>query len=287
MVLKDGQIIEQGSHKELVAHDGVFASMWADQVSATDDLSPSIEDSVKGEVSGYVIDELNQPPADDHEPSTAAATAESSGASPSVHVPDAPEDTPAPTNADANGKLLVDLTETSPVTFPSSEPEDRDIPPAEPATSDHPSEAPAISSPPFVEEPLSFPASDDTSAQPTPDRVATPIPAVVTFGASVNSPPSRTGTPDPDSEPKRKRISSQNFQRLARRMSLTTRKQSSSSIIPGLKRDSPRVSTDEGSARGEGSMHESPAGSIKGDADKSKLKKDKKEKKDKSRKGSL
>ncbi|KAF9467267.1 hypothetical protein BDZ94DRAFT_1287702 [Collybia nuda] len=251
LVLKDGQIIEQGSHKELVAFDGVFASMWAEQVSATDDPAPSIEDSMKGELSGYVLDEPN-PPVQEH---SALPAAESS-----------------------------DLAGPSPVTFPSSEPEELDIPAAKQSTSDHPSEVPASLPTPFVEEPLAFPTSNDTSAQPTPDRVATPIPAVVTFGESVNSPPSRTGTPDPDSEPKRKRISSQNFQRLARRMSLTTRKQGSS-IIPGLKRDSPRVSTDEGSTRGDaGTRNESPAGSIKNDADKSKLKK---EKKDKSRKGSI
>ena len=32
-MLKDGEIIESGSHKSLLAADGVFAAMWAEQVS--------------------------------------------------------------------------------------------------------------------------------------------------------------------------------------------------------------------------------------------------------------
>ncbi|KAG2121409.1 P-loop containing nucleoside triphosphate hydrolase protein, partial [Suillus cothurnatus] len=34
MVLKDGRIVEQGSHRELLELNGLFASMWADQISA-------------------------------------------------------------------------------------------------------------------------------------------------------------------------------------------------------------------------------------------------------------
>ncbi|KAF8886925.1 hypothetical protein BD779DRAFT_541083 [Infundibulicybe gibba] len=98
-------------------------------------------------------------------------------------------------------------------------------------------------------------------------------------------PSSHTVTPDPGSEPKRKRISSQNFQRLARRISLSTRR-SSSSIIPGLKRDSsPRVSTDEGA----GTSNDSPVGSIT-DKDKEEVMEEdkeekKEEKKDKTNRG--
>ncbi|EDR09151.1 uncharacterized protein LACBIDRAFT_249450, partial [Laccaria bicolor S238N-H82] len=42
LVLKDGHIVEQGTHKELMALDGIFASMWADQVSSTEDPPVSI-----------------------------------------------------------------------------------------------------------------------------------------------------------------------------------------------------------------------------------------------------
>jgi hypothetical protein len=103
----------------------------------------------------------------------------------------------------------------------------------------------------------------------------------VTFGLNVNSPPSRTGTPGPDDEPKRKRISSQNFQRLARRISLSTWRQSSvSSIIPGFKRSESsmqgRASTDDNDIRAEGSTSNSPASSVKGDDKGNSKKKDKK-----------
>ncbi|KAG1721520.1 hypothetical protein EDB19DRAFT_1917260 [Suillus lakei] len=37
MVLKDRQIVEQGSHRELVELSSLFASMWADQISASED----------------------------------------------------------------------------------------------------------------------------------------------------------------------------------------------------------------------------------------------------------
>ncbi|KAG1727621.1 ABC transporter type 1, transmembrane domain-containing protein [Suillus lakei] len=37
MILKDGRIVEQGSHRELLELNGLFASMWADQISASED----------------------------------------------------------------------------------------------------------------------------------------------------------------------------------------------------------------------------------------------------------
>lgn len=128
---------------------------------------------------------------------------------------------------------------------------------------------------------VEFPTT--STPQPEMRRSDSPVnftPAV-TFG--VSSPPSRTGTPGPEDEGKRKRISSQNFQRLARRISLSTRRQGSiSSIIPnipGLKRsESPRASTDDNDTRAEGTTTNSPASSVKGD-DKGKSKSKKKDKK--------
>ncbi|KAG0708291.1 P-loop containing nucleoside triphosphate hydrolase protein [Suillus ampliporus] len=45
MVLKDGRIVEQGSHKELLELNSLFASMWADQISASEDpkVSPGYD----------------------------------------------------------------------------------------------------------------------------------------------------------------------------------------------------------------------------------------------------
>ena len=36
LVFKDGEIVEQGTHRELLARNGHFAKMWADQVSIVD-----------------------------------------------------------------------------------------------------------------------------------------------------------------------------------------------------------------------------------------------------------
>jgi len=278
LVLKDGQIIEQGSHKELIAKDGVFASMWADQISATEEPAISIH-SAKPEISGYsagpeeVVAPVDKEEAGDHSAPEVKAEVEEELAAAE------PTETQSP-----------DLTE-EPEPIASTEPEAEPAPsPFAFASSEPPAAAPlafpspeaaeeTVSSPDIQSEPVSpvvaFPVSDDT--QSTSQSVPV-TPAGVTF-ESTASPP-RSGTPDPDAEPKRKRISSQNFQRLAKRISISTRRQGSvASIIPGLKRDSsPRVSVDDGppgsSIRGEGSVNDSPAASVAGeDADKTKKKK--------------
>lgn len=255
----------------LLAIDGIFASMWADQVSS-DDSAQSVEDT-KREVSGYVVDEPEPIAAEqDVKCDTTSPVPDSSLVMLSADDVDAvPESSVA---AEVAGEHQGHA-EPAPIAFPTSEVDASDT---QPVTSNS-TDAPTSSAP------AAEPVTEDVSSQPPPEPVAAPTQGpAVTFGEGVN--PTRTGTPDPESEPKRKRISSQNFQRLARRISLTTRRQSSTSILPSLKRDnSPRVSTE---GRGEGSLRtESPAGSIKGDADKGKLKKkDKKEQKDKSRKAS-
>jgi len=285
LVLKDGQITEKGNFKELLAIDGTFASMWADQVSSTDDPALSISgNSVKKEISGYIVESeepKQEEPRDTAEPLDPITFPVALVAEP-ADVPDEEQvkvEVPSAVAANEEGSL------------PQSEPIDNvDVTPVIPAI--------PITLQPSVTNPIQFPTTPETP-QPEIRRSDSPIlrsdspirrsdspsgfaPAV-TFGVNVNSPPSRTGTPDPESEPKRKRISSQNFQRLARRVSLATRRQSSvSSIlpnIPGLKRsDSPRVSSDD-NARAEGSAsNDSPASSVKGD-DKGKSKKDKKDKK--------
>ncbi|KAG6832499.1 hypothetical protein H0H87_001424 [Tephrocybe sp. NHM501043] len=295
LVLKDGQIVEQGSHKELLALDGMFASMWADQVSASDDRISLDDASTKKEVSGY----------------SAVEESEAQAELEAIAALEAPETVPPTDTLVAEAETdIAPHAETDLVDFPSDP-----TPAVEPVVSEQEESAP--SSPPIhspipitpVIAPLAFPSSEEPEPElpvpeiqsqletPQPERISTPQTPAVSFPAHLTTPPSRTGTPDPESEPKRKRISSQNFQRLARRISLTTRRQSSSSsIIPGissipgisgLKRgESPRVSTDDSSQRAEGTPRtESPAGSIKGDGENKKLKK--KEKKEKNRKSTL
>lgn len=265
MVLKDGQIIEQGSFKELIQiEDGVFASMWTDQVTSSDD--PLENGNIDKRASGYSVGTLRG--VEDHAPKHIEGPPEEvvvKEVDPELSevVPEGP-DGPA-TRLEAEGLLIAEV------------PKDESKVVDEPEST----ETSAIPATMFA-----FPASAE------PDEIVEPFPIPgpsVTFGSSVNSPPSRSGTPDPDAEPKRKRISSQNFQRLARRLSLTTRRQgSSSSIIPGIpglgKRDSsPKVSIDDPSKGESSSVRnsiESPADSLKGD-DKSKLlkRKDKKNRK--------
>jgi len=283
LVLKDGQIIEQGNHKELLALDGVFASMWADQISLDGDQAIFPGDSnVKEEVTGYsaepsesalVENDLVESPAPILEQSAALIETSDVGS----------ESLPVTETMPASGPESAEPTaasEPAAVTFPTSEPT-ADV--AFPSADTELPSGPELPSSSATSAPLAFPASpdSDTPAQ-QPER---PGPVGVTFGTNLNSPPSRSGTPDPEAEPKRKRISSQNFQRLARRISLTTRRQGSSSsisnIIPGLKRDSPRVSTDDASLRGERNSNDSPTASLQGDKDKDKGKSKKKDKKDK------
>ncbi|KAJ6558561.1 mitochondrial half-size ABC transporter [Mycena vulgaris] len=280
LVLKDGQIVEQGTHTELLAIDnGVFASMWADQISTSGSLSTPVAGAnnplPEAEISGYSVEpDLPEgdaePVAEDLGVSDSALTGgtmEVALESPEPDVVDTAQisDEPETKAADEEMSSPAPAPSVAPIAFPVSDP--------------------VISSPisptsPLAGEPLTFPVSDDTSAvqeQETPTPVQTPG---VTFEPGLASP---TTSPDPEAEPKRKRISSQNFQRLARRISLTTRRPGStssiSSIIPGLKRDK---SGDDGSIRGEGSGRnsiDSPTASLSGDKDKGKGKK--KDKKDK------
>jgi len=255
--------------------------MWAEQVSTSDD---HVEDSiVKAEVSGYAVEDSVAEQVDSGnveltnlslaEPSESVNVElpDPSLAEPSAFVePDVPGDTRPLVEEPTPEAVRVDdiSPESSPIAFPTSGSEEAVTASAETPADDATSTRvldPAAA--PLVAEPLAFPTADEPILKP----VVSPIPGpAVTFEASAS--PSRTGTPDPESEPKRKRISSQNFQRLARRISVTTRR--SSLIIPGipgLKRDPPKGSTDD-------TGNDSASGSIQGDTVKSKLKKEKKEK---------
>ncbi|KAF9047308.1 hypothetical protein BJ165DRAFT_1085878 [Panaeolus papilionaceus] len=297
LVLKDGHIVEQGNFKELMAQHGIFAGMWANQISSTNDpMDRASETSTKkDDVQGYIVEDTGP------EASTSSASQHEAQEAEQPTTNDVPEVAPE-TRPDFTEQ--EELTE-NPAVIPIAPSEEPDVtlaavepaPAAEPASpvnaiafpvsADEQEEpkksADELPSPPAPSSaPLAFPVTDEPDSIEPEAPEAPKAPALgVTFGDDVN--PARTGTPDPDSEPKRKRISSQNFQRLARRISITTRRQSSTSIIPNILRReaSPRVSADDPTSRGEGSSSnvntDSAAGSIRGDDAKLK-KKDKKEK---------
>ena len=314
LVLKDGQIVEQGNLKKLLAIDGIFASMWADQVASTEDpvLSTS-GTTVKNEVSGYIVDpeettqeetrqeetgqeetrqeETRQEETRQEETKLDETRLEETGQGETRQEETSQDDTKQDETKRENPR---DIAQTlTPMTVPVSlVAESTDVPVKEEQMKvDVPlavaaREENSLSQPEPVgnvdtssTEPI-IPVSVDlqpsvttvefpTTSTPQPEMRRSDSPVnfspAVTFG--ISSPPSRTGTPGPEDEGKRKRISSQNFQRLARRISLSTRRQGSiSSIIPGLKRsESPRASTDDNDTRAEGSTTNSPASSVKGD----------------------
>ena len=308
LVLKDGQIVEQGNFKKLLAIDGIFASMWAHQVSSTDDPVLSISGTgVKNEVSGYNVDpeevkqdETMREEIKQDETTQGKAKLDEAKLDEAIRE-ETKEEKP-------QQEKPLDIAEIlNPIAFPVSlVAESADVPVEEEQVKidvpiavavveegplpqsesvddiDTSNTAPIIPVPVDLQPSVTTVEFPTTSKTPQPEMRRSDSPVsftpAVTFG--VSSPPSRTGTPGPEDEGKRKRISSQNFQRLARRISLSTRRQGSiSSIIPGLKRsESPRASMDDNDARAEGSTTDSPASSVRGD-DKGKSKSKKKDKK--------
>ncbi|GJJ06282.1 hypothetical protein Clacol_000473 [Clathrus columnatus] len=58
LVLKDGQIVESGNFRDLLAQGGVFAAMWEDQVSAEEAAEIVNKSDIHNQnVSGYVVNE--------------------------------------------------------------------------------------------------------------------------------------------------------------------------------------------------------------------------------------
>jgi hypothetical protein len=278
--LKEGQVVEQGTFKELLALDGLFATMWADQVSATEDAAVSV---TVGSIDKGVLLENGE---DDERP-VEEEVPKDTLTSPSQEIPFVPSPRPLSLVDFASSEPALQKDDavkpTEGVLFPNAEP--YDVSDGKSTTAEVPPQV-DVPSTPFAFPSSQVDASSTPSAfpsSPDPDRddqSSNRVAPAVTFGADIN--PSRTGTPDPDSEPKRKRISSQNFQRLARRISISAKRQGSGIIpssmiptIPGImKRDSsPRVSVDDSNQRDT----DSATGSTKGD-DKGKKKKDKKDK---------
>ena len=137
--------MEQGNHTELLAKGGVFASMWADQVSATEDTASSHRKDET--LTGYAVDEDQVPKAEDND-ATDGVLVETPEVQP-VEIP-----------------LTGDVTA---VTFEETERVTDDVPEA--ATEDTAKEAPAA---------VAFPSSDEAPSGPVEFPVAD-VPAAVTF----------------------------------------------------------------------------------------------------------
>ena len=274
--------------------------MWADQISSTDEASAHRKSAV---VTGFDLEGapqagLTEEPEDvngapklgteevaadtllDNDTSAAPATEETltEGAPVAFPSEQTAEEAAAPAEHDAASAEPA----PAPVAFPSSE----DAAPVAFPSADNatPVTFPSSGSP----APIAFPASPETASQregSVAERVQTPG---VTFQEAAT--PERTGTPDPEADGKRRRtLSTQGIQRLARRISITTRRQGSSSsipalagsIIPGLKRENTaRSSTDEGSSKDVNVAKDIPSPSVtsEGKPRGSKIRKEKKDK---------
>lgn len=317
--------MEQGSHSELLAQGGVFATMWAVQVQGIEDATSS-HTNQKEAVSGYSVEE-------------APSTKEVDTAPADADVLAVPEPAPVDAHVVANGELVqaeesgetaepeesgtgaesvlveapasgavdspvafstAEVTEepseivegAAAVAFPGSEdPETQgeEVPAAPSGESAAALAFPVSESP----APVAFPmVADDAQSQRAmsiPERAQTPQATGVTF-QDVQT-PSRSGTSgSPDPEAKRRRtLSTQGIQRLARRMSVSRRQDSASSIpkmagsfIAGLKRESTSGSKDDSSTK---DNRESPNASVSSDIGIKTKKLSKKEKKDKRKSG--
>ncbi|KAI0915776.1 hypothetical protein AcW1_003720 [Taiwanofungus camphoratus] len=321
LVLKDGQIVEQGTHSELLALNGIFANMWAAQIQGTEDAASS-HSHQKEHISGYSVEEPSlkvEADSAQEELPVVVDTVAQDVSTLDAHEVVAAELSQAEENAAAEivqeqvvEEAPTEVAAGAAVAFPSSDPETASAPTEiEPGIEDSvavisdPSSAvafpssdgqatpdanggtpvafPAADSP----GPIAFPgSSDDLASQHGVSTPQTPQTAGVTF-QDTQTPP-RAGTPNPETEGKRKRtLSTQGIQRLARRIS-TTRRQESSSSIPkmagifsGLKREGTSASKDDNSSR---DARESPTASVSSEIGKAKSKKKEKEKKDTKRK---
>ncbi len=302
-MLKDGRIVEQGTHAELLAKGGIFADMWADQISSNDEASAHRKSAV---VTGFDLEGPPQNgPTDETEDVNGAPKLGTEEVADTLFDND---DSAAPALDDTPAQI-------APVSFPSGESADHATVPAEPEHDAVSAEPVPVAFPGSEEAaPVAFPSADDTTPLSFPISES---PAPIGFPASldtasqregsvaeraIGSPPGvtfqeaatpeRTGTPDPEAtDGKRRRtLSTQGIQRLARRISITTRRQGSStsipglagSLIPGLKRENTaRSSTDEGSSRDVIVGTDSPSPSVTSEGSKPKGGKIRKEKKDK------
>ncbi|KAG1799838.1 uncharacterized protein HD556DRAFT_69973 [Suillus plorans] len=106
MVLKDGRIVEQGSHRELLELNGLFASMWADQISASEDPKAP---------AGYDVDD-DAPVVDVPESETRSTAVE---VEERVAV-DSPQVVTASLPAQPSARISFPISEDLPQTFPTT-----------------------------------------------------------------------------------------------------------------------------------------------------------------------
>lgn len=281
LVLKDGEIVESGSHRDLLAANGTFAAMWAEQISAAADGEgvPDFDNaSGSSAPSGYAVDVTEEPTAAPEpqvmpaEPSTqhpdlapgpvlppasfhelevtghdelkaqAALLNFPSESAPEGEAPtvEEPKDEPSHSALVTEGgpsyaAIAAPKTEpeptSAPVAFPSSDapisfPSSNDVPVAFPSGADDASSIQIQQTDSPRPEPETSTPRDSIDVSPTPPAVASPG---VTFSQGDSQHGSRPATPDPSSpEAKKKRMSTQNIQRLARRISVSGRKASQS-----------------------------------------------------------
>ncbi|KAF9652999.1 hypothetical protein BDM02DRAFT_3088177 [Thelephora ganbajun] len=259
LVLKEGSVIERGSHAELLASNGTFAEMWNDQVSASDAASTVAKR--RSVVAGYEVEQDTTTAQDVAENGDAAeyeANHSGIGANIKLAENDAPVDFPTTDNdqeveeepVKPKRGSVVEREPSQPVTFPTT---------------------------------VAFPGAGDAESRHTPSIAngSRPQSPGVTF--EPQSPPSRNETPDPDAEPKRKRTASQNFQRLSRRISIGTRRAGSALAIPiqnipGFKREGTSTSINKDEPVTDAPVTGSPPASLNDVAKARKIRKDKKEK---------
>ena len=266
LVLKDGQLVESGPFKELVQADGPFALLWADHVGAGAPVPGSSSATASGVAEAYDFSINNAVDSQIGEGSAAEAFISDSprAVTASVRAPTvsirAPSIKPSTSiKADSVAPSVPTKDFPAPVSFPSA-PEPESVAFFTSPDAATPNVFPA-SSPPA---PIAFPKTDDSRSIDSGSQAHVRLPTSITFDTTATPP--RVSTPDPtgatssspDAEGKRKRTASQNFHRLARRISLSTPKKG----IPGiagiagvLRRDTSVKSSDKGN--GENGARES------------------------------
>ncbi|KAJ2937028.1 hypothetical protein H1R20_g54, partial [Candolleomyces eurysporus] len=218
LVLKDGQIAEQGTHKELLALDGIFATMWADQVSSNDGISVAgnslkkeqsqasfkRDGSVKGydaeaitsvdnvleEPSNFVEQSENVPKSSEDKQDTGAAptsTEEPETSNNDADELEKPKESPAELKEDTVEETSAAATKSEPETqviaFPSSGPvEEEESQQVHESPKNDPislDNGGGDKSDIAAPAPIAFPTEEST-----PEKPLGPSPPAVTFGAT-------------------------------------------------------------------------------------------------------
>ena len=296
--------------------------MWADQVSSSDGASAHRKSAI---VTGFEVEAAPEDgPTETRDETTDA---------PQLGTEEVAQDPFADSEATAVPEEVIAEESNAPVAFPASS--DKELPAERSVTSAE--QDPDVPQPPSASAPVAFPSAEVSAPVAFPsdsaDNAAAPVafpsssssPAPLAFPTSVDTSsqregsvaergpgvtfqdaqtPERTGTPDPEAtDGKRRRtLSTQGIQRLARRISITTRRQGSATNIPSVsipsipaiagsisaalkRQDTTRSSTDEGSVRDgavPSNLRDSPSASVSSElGGKPKGSKIKKEKKDK------